>query len=108
MISDKNSLSFENKCRLIAITTTENEYGIPTVTKKNVEVFCAELPVTANEFFNASQRGFKAQRVLVVNSDEYNEESIAEYNNKRYSVYRYYQRTDGYTELYCAERIGNG
>lgn len=108
MISNKNDTSLDNVCSLIAITSTENEYGEPTAMETSKDIFCAELPVTSNEFFSAQQSGFKVQKCLVVNSDEYTEERLIGYEGKRYSVYRYYQRADGYTELYCAERVGNG
>ena len=109
MISqNKNRPLLVNKCSLVDITTSENDYGETTKTETKTELFCAELPVTSNEFFNASQSGIKVQKMLAVNSNEYNMESLVEYNSKRFSIYRYYQRSDGYTELYCAERIGNG
>jgi len=108
MISSKNSLSFMNICTLIDIETTENEYGVPTETETKTDVFCAEIPITSNEFFKARDSGIKTQKCLVVNSDEYNEQTLIEYEGKPYSVYRVYANTDGYTELYCAERIGNG
>ena len=97
-----------NKCTLINKTSAENEYGETSSTETATEIFCAELPINSNEFFKASQSGFKTEKVIVVNSSEFSEESLIEYNSKRYSIYRYYQRSDGYTELYCMERVGNG
>lgn len=108
MISEKNSLSFMNVCKLITVTSIDDENGNPNESETFIELFCAELSVPSNEFFKAKQSGFKAQKVIVVNSDEYTNQTIVEYENKRYSVYRYYLRADGYTELYCEGRIGNG
>ena len=109
MLSQKNKkVSLDNVCTFVTISTTENDYGETAETETKTGIFCAELPVPSNEFFNAQQSGFKAQKCLVVNSDEYNEESLIEYDSKPYSVYRYYPRADGYTELYCSERLGNG
>jgi SPP1 family predicted phage head-tail adaptor len=108
MISEKNSLCFMNVCSLVSITVTENDYGETTTSETSTDIFCAELPITSNEFRNAQQGGFKAQRCVVVNSDEYNEENLVEYEGKPYSVYRYYPRADNYTELYCCTRLGNG
>lgn len=108
MISEKNALRIDNVCKLITISSAENDYGETTDSETSLQIFCAELPVTSNEFFSANQSGFKAQKVLVVNSDEYTKQKLVDYESDRYSIYRYYQRPDGYTELYCAERVGNG
>ena len=109
MLSQKNKkISLDNVCTFVTFSTTENDYGETSTTETKTDVFCAELPITSNEFFNAQQSSFKAQRCLVVNSDEYAEESLIEYEGKPYSVYRYYPRSDNYTELYCSTRLGNG
>lgn len=108
MLSNKNDISLDNVCKLITVTSTDDENGNPKEAETEIELFCAELSVMSSEFFNARQSGIKDQIVLVVNSEEYTKQTIVEYESKRYSIYRDYPRLDGYTELYCAERIGNG
>ena len=108
MLSQRNKkMSLDNVCSLVTLTVTENDYGETTTTETKTDVFCAELPITSNEFFSAQQSGIKTQKCLVVNSDEYFEQMLVDYEEKRYNIYRIYPNADGYTELYCSERIGN-
>lgn len=70
------------------------------------QCFCSKLSISRQEFFNAGQLGFKPQILIVVNSDEYDGQKTIEYDKKRYAIYKCFQRSDGYTELYCEIRGG--
>lgn len=78
--------------------------------KKNIvsrrEVFGTKKSVGANEFFKAGQLGIRSQYQVLVHTYEYDGETLVEINGKNHSVYRTYERTDGFTELYLEERSG--
>lgn len=96
------------KCTLVSISTTENDYGETSTIETKTNMFCSELPIMSNEFHNASQNGIKAQQLLCVYSSQYKGQLFVDYQSERYSIYRHFPRTDGYTELYCSTRLGNG
>ena len=73
------------------------------------EIFATVDPVGRDEFEAAGQNGMKAEYKFTVWAAEYNGEEEVEYNGKRLSIYRTYgARRDDKTELYTAERAGNG
>jgi hypothetical protein len=63
------------------------------------------LSITRAEFNVAGQQGYKPEMMLVVDSDSYDQEKKVEYKNKKYSIYKTFQRIDGFTELYCEVNI---
>lgn len=78
--------------------------------KKNIvsrhEVFGTKKSVGANEFFKAGQLGVRPRYQINVHTCEYGGETLVEINGKNHAVYRTYERTDGFTELYLEERSG--
>ncbi len=76
-------------------------------TKK--EVYAQVDPVGRNEFNAAGEAGMKAEYRFTVWAAEYEGEEELIYNGRRLSIYRTYgARFDDKTELYTAERAGNG
>lgn len=73
------------------------------------EVYATVEPVGRDEFNAAGEAGMKAEYKFTVWAAEYDNEEEVEYNGKRLSIYRTYgARRDDKTELYTAERAGNG
>ena len=68
-------------------------------------VFCSKLSITRAEFNSAGQLGHKPEMMLVVDAEAYDNERYLEYQNKKYSIYKTFQRVDDYTELYCEVKI---
>lgn len=95
---------------VVVLLGTECETdGLKKQKKKIVsrhEIFGTKKSVGANEFFKAGQLGFRPQYQILVHTCEYDGETLVEINGKRHSVYRTYERTDGFTELYLEERSG--
>lgn len=72
-------------------------------------VFAEVDPVGRDEYEAAGQMGMKAEYKFTVWAAEYDGQEEVEYNGKRLSIYRTYgARRDDKTELYTAERAGNG
>lgn len=105
-IAKKDTLSLDNVCYLLSQTYTQDDIGQQIATDVEKLCFCAELSITSNEFFNAGQNGIKSEVSLLVDSESYNSETSAKYNNVKYSIYRVYPRSDGMTELYLNKKVG--
>lgn len=68
----------------------------------------AEIHSVGRDEFNAAgQQGMKATHKFVVWTSEYEDQDELVYNGKRLSIYRTYTAGER-TELYTAERVGNG
>lgn len=91
---------------LISKTYSTDTYGqnVGTESTKNVQGYVAS--VSANENERAAQNGLIAAWEATLWAFEYNDEMIVEVKGKRYSVYRYYYRSDGRVELYLGKRAG--
>lgn len=105
-ISDKSSISIDLVCYLQSVTITEDEIGNQTETSVDRQVFCAELSINSSEFYNAGQSGIKSEYLLVVDLEEYDNETSVLYQDIEYSIYRTYSRSDGLMELYCNKKAG--
>ena len=103
-ISNKNNLSLDNVCYLIAKTITENSLHQQIESETESLAFCAELPVQSSEFFQAGQNSIKSSKVLIVDTESYLFQDLVRYEDKKYRIYRTYSRADGMTELYLEER----
>lgn len=73
------------------------------------EVVADINPVGRDEFTAAGQLGYKATFQAEVWGFEYDGQTEASINGKRYAIYRTYgPKKNGKTELYVAERVGKG
>lgn len=100
-ISDKSNISLDLVCYLQSGPYTEDDIGNQIQTLENRMVFCAELPLNSSEYFNAGQAGIKPEHLLTIDIEEYDGEESLICNDKTYSIYRTYPRSDGLIELYC-------
>ena len=91
---------------LITQVQTKDSYGIFVTRETKRIVFCSADSVSQSEFFNAGLNGLKAQRKFTLFRFDYNDEDVIEFKNKRFTVYRTYERDDE-IELYTELRKGN-
>jgi hypothetical protein len=106
-IGNPSNISLDDVCTLLSITTTKDDLGQSEPLEKPYLVFCSKLSITRAEFNTAGILGFKPDIMFVVDSDSYDQEKLLDYQNKRYSIYKTFQRTDGFTELYCEVKTGD-
>jgi hypothetical protein len=106
-IGDPNNISLDDVCYLLSITTTKDELNQFRPVEKPCMVFCSKLSIVRSEFSTAGQLGFKPDMMLIVDSDSYDQEKLLEYDKKKYSIYKTFQRIDGFTELYCEVKTGD-
>jgi SPP1 family predicted phage head-tail adaptor len=105
-IGNNQHISLDDVCFLISISTVKDELGQDIETETQRQIFCSKLSITRSEFSAAGQLGYKPQILLVVDSDEYDQESRVKYGGKTYTIYKTFPRMDGYTELYSEVDIG--
>src|SRR5688572_2315809 len=106
-IGNRNNVSLDDVCSLISITVIQDELGQFVRSEKPYLVFCSKLSITRAEFSTAGMVGHKPEIMLVVDSDSYDDEKYVEYHNKKYSIYKSFQRVDGFTEIYCEVKQGD-
>jgi SPP1 family predicted phage head-tail adaptor len=106
-IGSNQNISLDDVCYLISITTTPDELGQAIPSESLAMVFCSRLSITRAEFNTAGSLGFKPNMMLIVDSDAYENEKLLEYGGKKYSIYKTFQRTDNFTELYCEVKSGD-
>lgn len=93
-------------CNLIASTKTQDDFGVWRTTETSREVFCQVDSVTRDEFFDGGRNGLNPQFRITMFAADYEDETIVEYNGKRYAVYRtYFSKTDT-IELYVERKGG--
>ncbi len=92
--------------KLIAQTRTQNALGVWEISTSSREVFCKVDSVNRTEFFEGGRNGLNPEFRFTIFAGEYQGESICEYSNNRYAIYRtYHVPATDYLEIY-AQREG--
>lgn len=91
---------------LISVTYTQDAIKQQVKTETPRQVYCHIGSVTLNEFFAAGSEGIRPECQVKMFKYDYQNEKIAEINNKRYYVYRVYEGKNDIIELYLGEREG--
>lgn len=96
---------FSDICNLIKVEPiTDTETGNTKTVETKKEVYCNKKSISQTEHYQAAAVGFKPQLKLEVMTFEYDEESILEFENKRYKIERTFEAKNEITELIC---VGN-
>ena len=82
-----------------------DDIGNETCTETTREIFCEVYSITQNEFYSAANTELNPEYRFTIFFADYEGESIVEYNNVRYSIYRTY-RTGDNLELYVERKMG--
>lgn len=107
-VSSKKHVSMNDECMLINQSDIINDLGIQAGTADEaIPAYCARLSVEGKEYYEAAQQGLRPEMILAIHTEEYGGQEYVDFDNRRYSIYRRYDRTDGLTELYCTQRLGN-
>lgn len=95
---------------LISKTYTTDSMGQKIATEKTATVYATLTSISRAEWVSYAQsgrQGLVPSYVATVFMGDYNGESTAEYNGKRYGIYRTYERDDEQVELYLEKKAGN-
>ncbi|PEA86652.1 hypothetical protein [Bacillus thuringiensis] len=107
-IGESKRISLDDVCFLISVKTMKDELDQEeTAEEIPRQIFCSKSSINRQEFLAGGQLGFKPQLLLLVDSDEYDDESFFMHENKKYAIYRTFPRADGFTELYSEVRTGD-
>lgn len=90
---------------LVGQTKTSDDIGQQIGSDTTQTVYCTVLSVTRTEWTAAHQRSVSPAYCLKVFFKDYNGEEIAEFEGKRYEIYRTYAKYD-YIELYLGVKVG--
>lgn len=101
-----DNISLDDICYLVSETIVQDKIGNEISMTSERQVFCAELPIFSSEFSNAGQLGIKPSFVLVIDSEEYQQNEMVNYHEEVFSIYKTFKREDGLIELYCSKKTG--
>ena len=96
-------------CKLLSTTYKKNEKGvlIPNGTEEREIPIIDEEDVYANEYYQASQQGYKPSLRLVISILNYNNEDELIYMNTKYTIIRTQKKDEDKLILVCERKIKN-
>ena len=99
-------MNMQNVITLRASTATVDAYGVTRLQWTEADVYARVESVSASEFFEGGQNGFKPEYRFIVSAWDYNDEMELAFNGQLYSVYRTYRRTLDLVELDAERKAG--
>ena len=92
--------------KLISVTRTQDKYGQFVETEISRQVYCQVGSITQSEFYEGGRNGLNPEYRFTVFFADYEDETIIEYKDKRYAVYRTYLARNDKLELYVERKGG--
>jgi len=74
--------------------TNENGFAEEPI-EQSRSIFCNKKSVGYSEFYKSQQAGYKAELKIDVYAQDYEEETLVEFEGKRYKVLRTYESRNG-------------
>ncbi len=96
-------------CKLLSTTYEKNEKGVlmPVATTEREIPIIDEEDIYANEYYQASQQGYKPTLRLIISTLNYNNEDELIYMNTKYTIIRPQKRNEDELILVCERKIKN-
>lgn len=91
---------------LISVTRQKDSNGLWVETEEKRQVYCQVDSIRQSEFFEAGRNGLNPEYRFTMFSGDYNGETIVEYHDQTYSVYRTYLTRSDNIELYVERKGG--
>ena len=91
---------------LIGYTVTLNDYKQEIKTETRTQIFAKKESVSRAEYYNGGKSGLQPEFRLTTAIIDYNGELEIELDGVRYGVYRTYNVSQDYIELYCEKKGG--
>ena len=93
---------------LMSQTTEKDSTGQMKPKGEPVEKKCigTQKSISQNEFFKASQAGFRPDGVIQMNAADYAGETVIKIGGNKFTIYRTYYPESDFVELYYGERVG--
>ncbi len=95
-----------NILTLLKTTYSKDAIGqqVPAITRR--EVFCSIKSVSASEFYEAGRAGLNAELRADMFFYDYEGEDEAEFEGRKYGIYRTYRPDMDTIELYLERKVG--
>lgn len=91
---------------LIGCTVNLNDYKQEVKTETRSQIFAKKESVSRSEFYNGGKAGLQPEFKLTTAIIDYNGELEVELDGVRYGIYRTYNVSQDYIELYCEKKGG--
>jgi hypothetical protein len=91
---------------LVAVTRTQNDFGVWEEHETRRNVFCQVDSVSRSEFFEGGRNGLNPEYRFKLFFGDYNGETVVIFKGSAYSVYRTYQPRTDTVELYVERKGG--
>jgi phage head-tail adaptor, putative, SPP1 family len=92
---------------LIQMRYKSDKIGQSISSEEKRKIYVSERALTRTEYFKAGQNGMNPGIILTTAAVNYSEESIIEYEDVRYGIYRTYHKLDSdEIELYLHKQAG--
>ena len=91
---------------LIGYTVALNDYKQEVKTETRSQIFAKKESVSRSEFYNGGKAGLQPEFRLTTAVIDYNGELEVELDGVRYGIYRTYNVSQDYIELYCEKKGG--
>ncbi|MEH7249163.1 phage head closure protein [Neobacillus niacini] len=92
---------FRDMIDLLEMEEGINENGFSALIEVGREViFANKKGIRGNEFYLASQNGYKLELMLVIRSSDYKDQRYLEFESKQYEIVRTYDKGE-FIELIC-------
>lgn len=91
---------------LIGYTVTLNDYKQEVKTETRSPIFAIKESISRAEFYNGGKAGLQPEFRLTTAIIDYNGELEVELDGVRYGIYRTYNVSQDYIELYCEKKGG--
>ena len=85
---------------------TQDEIGQFISHEELRQVYCDVRSITQTEWFEAGRNGLQPMFKVVMFEPDYQGETMREYNNRRYAIYRTYRGRNDAIELYVEAKGG--
>ena len=91
---------------LLGKTITMNQLKQEVEVDTRTEIFAQKESISQSEFYKGGEAGLKPDFRLITAIIDYNGEREVELDDKKYGIYRTYERDQDYIELYCERKGG--
>lgn len=92
---------------LVSYTSEKDARGVSRRTENITENIPADVKSAGSqEWFEGGRNGLNPQFTFTIRRIDYAQQEVAEYEGKRYAIYRTYRRGDDFIELHVQKEMG--
>ena len=96
---------FNDKLELISYSIVPDEIGNQKKVKASKTILCSVQSATRTEFYNYGDSELRPEYVVTINSCEYEDETLAFFRDKQYTITRTYKSERDLLELTLSRSI---